>query len=197
MFAGEGVVLRFDVPDLVVDPSGDTPMDLDGRTARYSLARSSGGSYSDQAVVDKDSEDDASVATSIWRVSATGAISPGGSGYAVGDVVVAVGGEGIPAAFTVTGVTAGAITAVSIINEGSYSEKPTSPVAVTVDGNATASIALTFAAVRGAVQVTLVEQDTEDLDGTFHEELEIVDASGASRVVATRDRQILRNVRNA
>ena len=44
----------------------------------------------------------------------------GGSGYAVGDVVVLNGGTGSPAVFSVTTISGGAVTGLSIQNPGSY-----------------------------------------------------------------------------
>lgn len=64
-------------------------------------------------------------------------VTTGGSGYSVGDVLTVTGGQGsVPTELTVTTVSAGAITGVSISNAGSYTTPPTNPVSVDV-GSAT------------------------------------------------------------
>jgi len=59
------------------------------------------------------------------------AIAGGGTGYSAGDVLTVEGGEGsVAAELTVTQVTLGVITEVSISNAGSYRNPPTNPVSV-------------------------------------------------------------------
>lgn len=48
----------------------------------------------------------------------------------------------------------------------------------------------------GVVDVILTEDDTEKLSGKYHQELEIVDGSNASAVVATGTITVLRNIIN-
>lgn len=67
-------------------------------------------------------------------------IQSGGSGYAVGDVLTVTGGQGsLATELTVTTVSSGVITGVSISNAGSYTQAPSNPVSVDV-GSATFNI---------------------------------------------------------
>jgi len=59
------------------------------------------------------------------------AISNVGSGYTVSDVLTVIGGTGTAATLTVTSVSGGQITGVSITDPGVYSVNPTNPVSVT------------------------------------------------------------------
>lgn len=81
-------------------------------------------------------------------VSAT--VAGGGtSGYVVGDVLTTTGGTGTAATFTVSAVSSGVVTAVTLTTAGSYTVVPTDPV--TVSGGS------------GSGTVTLnVTWDTED-----------------------------------
>jgi hypothetical protein len=65
-------------------------------------------------------------------VLASPALNAGGTGYTVGDVLTLVGGTfTIAATVTVSTVSSGVITAVSISNNGVYTIAPTTPVSVT------------------------------------------------------------------
>ena len=57
-------------------------------------------------------------------------VGAGGTGYSVDDVLIVVGGVGIPAVLVVTAATAGVVTSVSIVTPGSYSIFPNSPATV-------------------------------------------------------------------
>ncbi len=72
------------------------------------------------------------------------AINFGGSGYVVGDVLTVVGGVGGAATLTVSAVTAGVITAVTITTPGTYTENPTNPVSVTGGAGILATFNLTI-----------------------------------------------------
>lgn len=74
------------------------------------------------------------------------AIGAAGTGYTAGDTLVVAGGiKSIPAELTVTTVGGGgAITGVSISNEGNYTEVPTNPVSVTGGTGTGATFNLTF-----------------------------------------------------
>lgn len=62
----------------------------------------------------------------------TAAVSAGGTGYGVGNVLTLVGGTGpTPATLTVSSVSAGVITGVTVSNAGNYNTFPAEPVAVT------------------------------------------------------------------
>ena len=70
--------------------------------------------------------------TTIGFVGAATSINSGGTGYAVNDVLTIVGGTFTTAAqITVTSVSAGVITGLSVSNAGAYTVAPTSPVSVT------------------------------------------------------------------
>lgn len=73
------------------------------------------------------------------------AVAAGGAGYAAGDVLTVVGGDGsIEAELTVSTVSAGAVTAVTVTNAGMYSIPPANPVSVTGGSGAGATFNLTF-----------------------------------------------------
>lgn len=57
-------------------------------------------------------------------------VGAGGTGYAVDDVLIIVGGIGIPAVLVVTAATAGVVTSVSVVTPGNYSIFPNSPAPV-------------------------------------------------------------------
>ena len=63
--------------------------------------------------------------------SASVAPSFGGTGYNVGNVLTVIGGSGSSATLTVTAVSSGVITSVSVTNAGNYIAFPASPVIVT------------------------------------------------------------------
>ncbi len=68
----------------------------------------------------------------------TGTLANGGSGYNVGDVLTVIGGTATTAAaqFTVAAVNAsGTITAIELLQPGSYSVMPANPVATTDSGS--------------------------------------------------------------
>lgn len=72
-------------------------------------------------------------------------IDAAGTGYTVGDVLTAVGGQyAIPVELTVTAETGGAIDTLDITNAGSYTVVPSNPVAVTGGSGADATVTLTF-----------------------------------------------------
>lgn len=199
MSAGDLVLQRFDVADLSVDPDGGVPMDLYGRTARWSLARASGGSYSTDPEVDKDSAGD-DVALEPAVIAGV-AINAAGTGYAAGDVLGVVGGDGSQAFVRVDTVGGGgAVTAVTLIDSDGtnlYKTAPTSPAPAAIGANQTCTLTLTTGTVRGTVLVRMVRADTTALVGQFHQELEIVDADGEGQVVAVGDVTIAANVVNA
>jgi hypothetical protein len=59
------------------------------------------------------------------------AVAAGGTGYTVGNTLTVVGGTGTAVVLTVSAVSAGAVTAVTISNFGSYSVAPSNPMTVT------------------------------------------------------------------
>jgi len=68
-------------------------------------------------------------------------IVTGGSGYAINDIVTAIGGiYTVPVSYTVTAVTAGVVTGLTITTSGqsnSYSVEPSNPVSFSTNGNGT------------------------------------------------------------
>lgn len=56
-------------------------------------------------------------------------VQAGGSGYAVGNTITLTGGTGTAAVLTVTSVSSGAVTGVSVTTPGSYTVLPTMPTA--------------------------------------------------------------------
>lgn len=83
--------------------------------------------------------------------SLSATVAAGGTTYAVGTVLTVVGGTGTPATFQVTAVGGGnAVTAVKLLYGGSYSVRPTNPVATTSSaGGSGCTLNLSFA---GALQ---------------------------------------------
>ncbi|HKI38793.1 MAG TPA: proprotein convertase P-domain-containing protein, partial [Gemmataceae bacterium] len=72
------------------------------------------------------------------------AISAGGSGYKVGDILTVQGGTFLtPAQLKVTSVAGGAVTGVTIVQSGAYSVEPYNPVSVT-DATTPAASGATF-----------------------------------------------------
>jgi hypothetical protein len=73
---------------------------------------------------------------------ASATVASGGTGYTNGDTLTVVGGTGTAATLTVTGVSTGVITSVSVASAGSYSVFPPSPVSVTGGTGSTATFNL-------------------------------------------------------
>lgn len=72
-------------------------------------------------------------------------VAGGGTGYVVGDTLSVVGGDKVIATeLTVTAVSGGVITGVSVTNAGSYIVAPTSPVSVTGGHGTGATFTLSF-----------------------------------------------------
>lgn len=81
-------------------------------------------------------------------ISAT--VAAGGSTYVVGTILTVVGGTGTPAKFQITGISSGAVTSVALISSGSYTTKPSNPVATTSSaGGSGCTLNLSYA---GALQ---------------------------------------------
>jgi len=75
-------------------------------------------------------------------------VNAGGSGYTNGDVLTVSGGTSTVAAqLTVTGVSGGAITSVSISNSGAYTVNPSTPASVTGGTGTGATFNLTLALI--------------------------------------------------
>jgi len=91
------------------------------------------------------------------------AVVAGGTGYAVGNTLTVVGGLGqIDAELTVTTVSSGVITGVSISNAGQYAEIPTNPVSVTGGAGSAATFNLTF---DNPYKFWVHEVGTDEIDG--------------------------------
>ena len=73
-------------------------------------------------------------------------IAGGGTGYAVNDVLTVVGGTtDVATTLTVSAVSSGVITSVTITDAGLYTTEPTNDVSVTGGGGSGATFTLTFA----------------------------------------------------
>lgn len=91
------------------------------------------------------------------------AVVAGGTGYAVGNTLTVVGGLGqIDTELTVTTVSSGVITGVSISNAGQYAEIPTNPVSVTGGAGSAATFNLTF---DNPYKFWVHEVGTDEIDG--------------------------------
>lgn len=99
----------------------------------------------------------------------TAAITTGGTGYTTGNVLTIAGGSaGTTAQLTVTAVSGGVITGVSIARAGVYSALPASPASVTGGSGAGATFTLTWkvvAVARGIAAGTLYYQPTVVFSG--------------------------------
>ena len=81
----------------------------------------------------------------IYKLVQTEIIGGGGNGYAVNDILTLDGGVGTrPARLRVQTVSGGGVTAVTIIDPGSYSSIPSNPVAVLGGAGTGAGFNLTF-----------------------------------------------------
>jgi hypothetical protein len=90
-------------------------------------------------------------------------VGAGGSGYVVGDTLNVVGGFGqITAELTVSTVSSGAVTGVSISNAGQYTEIPTNPVTVTGGTGVGATFDITF---DNPYKFWVHEVGTDEIDG--------------------------------
>ena len=87
----------------------------------------------------------------------------GGTGYAVGNTLTVAGGLGqIDTELTVTTVSSGVITGVTISNAGQYTEIPTNPVSVTGGAGSAATFNLTF---DNPYKFWVHEVGTDEIDG--------------------------------
>ena len=87
-----------------------------------------------------------------------------GTGYVLGDVLTVLGGVStIPAQLTVTGVTGGTITAVTVTNLGEYSVPPVSPVHVSGGAGTGATFDVLLEAPR---KLWVHEIGYDEVDGT-------------------------------
>ena len=89
------------------------------------------------------------------------AVVAGGTGYAATNVLTVVGGTGTAAQLTVTTVSAGVITAVSVSTAGEYTVNPTNPVSVTGGAGTGATFNLTIGTttINNAVNITVTVID--------------------------------------
>ena len=75
------------------------------------------------------------------------AIASGGTGYAVNDTITVQGGVygTTPATYTVSSVSAGVVTGLTVTNSGNYTSNPTNPVTTSTSGSGTGlTLNLTF-----------------------------------------------------
>lgn len=77
-------------------------------------------------------------ATNCANAAQSATIGAGGSGYVVNDVLTVSGGTFSEAAtFRVTGVSSGAVTSVTVVNQGDYTTAPSNPASTTTGGSGT------------------------------------------------------------
>ena len=93
----------------------------------------------------------------------TVAVAAGGTGYTVGDTLTVVGGLGqIDTELTVSTISSGVITGVTISNAGQYATAPSNPVSVTGGTGSAATFNLTF---DNPYKFWVHEVGTDEIDG--------------------------------
>jgi hypothetical protein len=110
----------------------------------------------------------ATATASMFATTVT--IQSGGTSYAVNDVLTVVGGTGAAATLTVSSVSSGVITGVTILNNGSYTALPTNPVSVTGGAGSSATFNITAYGLGSGFIITnagsgYVEQPTVSFSG--------------------------------
>jgi len=116
--------------------------------------------------------------TATWGefVTAVSAVADGGTSYEVDDVLTVVGGTSTtPATLTVSEVTDGAITAVTVSEAGAYSVVPTNPVSVTGGSGSEATFTLAWDAYDNigdeTLTVAVADAAENDLTSEFIDEV--------------------------
>lgn len=85
-------------------------------------------------------------ATGVEGTAISAAIGDGGTGYTVGDTLTLVGGTGnVAATFRVDTVSSGVVTAVSVVEPGSYATTPTNDAATTGGSGSGCELTVTYA----------------------------------------------------
>ena len=93
----------------------------------------------------------------------TAAVAAGGTGYTVGDTLTVVGGLGqIDTELTVSTISSGVITGVTISNAGQYATAPSNPVSVTGGTGSAATFNLVF---DNPYKFWVHEVGTDEIDG--------------------------------
>ena len=93
----------------------------------------------------------------------TAAVAAGGTGYTVGNTLTVVGGLGqIDTELTVSTISSGVITGVTISNAGQYATAPSNPVSVTGGTGSAATFNLTF---DNPYKFWVHEVGTDEIDG--------------------------------
>ena len=120
-------------------------------------------------------------------------VSAGGTGYSIGDILTVSGGVNtIPVQLEVATVSAGAVTAVTIANAGSYTTAPSNPASVSGGGGTGATFTLTFTApYRFWIHETgydeIVDQDVQPVRAYIKTgELSLAINSGVNRSLTLR-----------
>lgn len=79
--------------------------------------------------------------------AASAVVASGGTGYAVNDILFGAFGAGAPAFFTVSSVSTGAVTAVTVRNSGAFSPTPANPISVTGGTGTGCTLTVTYSAL--------------------------------------------------
>jgi hypothetical protein len=105
----------------------------------------------------------ASAPTTAGGVTATGTttlalqgaptVTNGGTGYTVGDTLTLVGGTGTATTLTVSTVSSGVITGVTILSNGAYTVVPTSPISVTGGTGTSATFTSTLWGITATIAI--------------------------------------------
>jgi hypothetical protein len=96
------------------------------------------------------------------------AVNAGGTGYVVGDVLTVQGGTyAVQAVLRVTSVSAGAVTGVSVQEEGNYSVTPTNPAAVTGGSGSGATFTITWVVLEDSERILVKNQTLASENGIY------------------------------
>jgi hypothetical protein len=99
-------------------------------------------------------------------------ITAGGTGYAVNDTVTVVGGVygSTPQVYTVSSVSSGAVTGLTVYSQGSYTTQPINPVSTTTSGSGSGlTLTLTFGSGSGNTgSYTVSPSQTESTSETMY-----------------------------
>lgn len=116
--------------------AGSTGINISNGNTVTAITRTAGGTGYTTAITATISAPQIAGGVQATAIAYAGAVTTvvtsGGTGYTLNDVITVVGGTGIQSqSYTVSGVSGGVITAVTVQNFGRYTVLPTNPVSVT------------------------------------------------------------------